>query len=90
MPPRFEACHAAVLKSTMLTRLPECVFTPGDYEALTKETGLSKQQIAHWAEHIRYRYASMEEREDFLRSDAAPTKEKVMLHNIFIVMISCN
>ena len=72
--PRFEDSYVTLLKSTMLARLPGCLFTDDDLKELELKTGLLRAQLLHWAENMRARNKP-EEREAFLRSDG--TAEKV-------------
>ena len=58
--PRFLEPHAYCLKKTMLKRVPECVFTSDDVEAITRETNLSPAQIKSWEDHLRFRIPAME------------------------------
>ena len=66
--PRFEDAHIACLRRTMATRLPDCLFTREDVQAIVADTGLGEAQIDQWAKHFRARYEP-EQREEFLRSE---------------------
>ena len=68
--PRFEDFHVTLLKSTMLARLPECLFTKEDTDELVNKTGLARAQILHWAENMRTR-VKPDDREAFLRSEGS-------------------
>ena len=67
--PRFTDAMLAPLKRVMLTRQPSFVFTPPDIEALFQETGLVKAQVQKWAKNFRLRYATNQERMDYLATD---------------------
>jgi hypothetical protein len=67
--PRFSNENIAVLKETMIKRMPECIFTQVDYEHITRDTGLESAQIEFWEENIRRRNSSVEEMADFLNNN---------------------
>ena len=76
--PRFDDSFVPLLKSTLLQRMPDCLFTSEDVDMITRETGLSASQIQRWAKNIRYRHVTLEERDDYLSKD---TDEKVCFFN---------
>ncbi len=67
--PRFPETSVACLKRVMLARVPECMFTPADVDAIMLETGLNKAQVQVWAENFRMRYETEKDRMDFLKAD---------------------
>ena len=67
----------------MLPRAPEYFFTPEDVELITKETGMDKTVIQHWAFSLRWKMdknllgtgvASIQE---YLQASAESLAEKV-------------
>ena len=66
---RFQDEHVQILKAFMLKRLPECKFTDDDWKNIQKETDLEEFQIKQWAKHVRQRYVTDSEREDYLRQE---------------------
>ena len=67
--PRFDDACVPLLKTVMLQRVPDCCFLPEDVELITRQTGLSAAQVERWGMNIRFRYATFEEREDYLRKE---------------------
>jgi hypothetical protein len=65
MPRVMQEQHVALLKQTMLPRVPECHFTKADVELLQASTGLDEAQIQQWASCFRACHA-MGERENAL------------------------
>ena len=65
--PRFQDEHVAALKTVMLKRVPECLFTAEDVEQLVKETGLNYAQINEWAKNFRFR-VEVDQREKHLKN----------------------
>ena len=53
--PKFTQVDTAFLKKTMLPRAPDCYFTPGDVDLITKETGLDMLGVHNWAKCFRWR-----------------------------------
>jgi len=70
MPPRFPDESVTYLKRTMLARQPHFMFTASDVQNVMKETGLDKDQIQVWADHLRHRFKikKLDDTLDFLRS----------------------
>ena len=68
--PRFPDESVACLKRTMLARQPSFMFTPSDVQDVMRETGLDKDQIQDWADHLRrrYKFRTLDDTLDFLRS----------------------
>ena len=54
----------------MLARQPHFMFTTSDVQNVMKETGLDKDQIQVWADHLRHRFKirKFDDTMDFLRS----------------------
>jgi hypothetical protein len=69
--PRFTDEMLVPLKRVILTRQPSFLFTPADVEALFQETGLVKAQVQKWAKNFRLRYATNQERMEFLTADGS-------------------
>ena len=67
--PRFTDEMLVPIKRVMLARQPSFLFTPADLEALFQETGLVKAQVQKWAKNFRLRYATNQERMDYLATD---------------------
>ena len=68
--PRFPDESVACLKRTMLARQPSFMFTPSYVLDVMRETGLDKDQIQVWADHLRHRFKirKLDDTMDFLRS----------------------
>ena len=83
--PRFDDACVPLLKTVMLQRVPECCFLPEDVDLITSQTGLNRDQVLRWADNIRARYTTFEEREAYLRKDkddvkvCAPTGQTYLL-----------
>jgi hypothetical protein len=52
--------------------MPYCFFLAEDYDAVMKETGLQKEQIENWGQHVRSRYLDIKERELYLTKEDSP------------------
>ena len=83
--PRFTQDNDIFFRKTMLSRAPEYFFTSEDVELITKETGMDKTVIQHWAFSLRWKMdnnllgtgvASIQE---FLQASAESLAEKVFL-----------
>ena len=73
--PRFTDAYLVVLNTTMLSRVPGCLFTEEDIQFIAEKTGLDVAQIQQWARNFRLRVPS-EKRGEFLRG---PRPEQVFL-----------
>jgi len=63
--PRFENSFVSSIMTTMLPRVPDCLFTSEDLRRIMSETSLDEAQIQQWGKNFRARVAP-EEREKVL------------------------
>ena len=90
MPRPFLPEHTQLLKQTMIPRAPACIFTTDDIAILGVQTGLDAAQVRTWAERLRARVTTPEERLadlQYVRPVDAPTTVSTRsIHSANLVM----